>query len=189
MFELVVIGASLGGTHACSTLFANMDPSFPLPIALVQHRARSNDHLLAPVLGHQSQLPVNEITDKIPLQAPGIYVAPADYHVLIEPGHCALSVDEPILYARPSINVFFESAADAYGSDLIAILLTGASNDGAAGIKAIKDAGGMVIVQDPATAECAVMPAAGLAAAPVDFVLPLEAIPATLMRLVATAKD
>lgn len=189
MYELVVIGASLGGTQACSTLFAHMNPQFPIPIVLVQHRSRSGENLLAPILGEHSQLPVNEITDKIPLNAPGIYVAPADYHVLIEPGHCAVSVDEPILFARPSINVLFESAADAYGTHLIAILLTGASADGATGVKAIKQAGGIVIVQDPATAECAVMPEAALAAATVDFILPLEAIPAILMHLVATTKD
>ena len=118
--------------------------------------------------------------------SPGsVYLAPADYHLLIEErGQLALSTEAPVRSARPSIDVLFETAADAYGPELVGVLLTGASADGAEGLAAIKARGGRAIVQDPASAECATMPAAGISATRVDYVLPLEASGGYLVSLV-----
>ena len=115
-----------------------------------------------------------------------MYLAPPDYHVLIEPGRIALSIDEPVSYSRPSIDVLFESAADVYGPRVVAVLLTGANADGSKGLVRVKAAGGYAIVQDPSTAESPEMPAAGIASVPVDRVLPLEQIAAELVRRAAS---
>ena len=182
-FELIVIGASLGGLTALGTLLGALPADFPLPIAVVQHRHKDSDGALRAVLQRATALAVHEAEDKQPIQPGKVSLAPADYHLLVEPGAYALSVDQPVGFARPAIDVLFESAADAYGAQLIGVVLTGASDDGAQGMVAVKAHGGLAIVQDPATAECAVMPAAALAAAAVDHVLPLAAIGPLLTRL------
>lgn len=181
-FDLVVIGASLGGLHALTTLLGALPPDFPTPLVIVQHRAREATSLLS-LLQQASRLPVSEAEDKQPLQEGQVYLAPADYHVLVEQRSLALSIDGPVLYARPSIDVLFESAADACAGRVIGVILTGASADGAQGLAAIKARGGCAIVQEPAEAECRVMPEAAIAAAPVDYVLRLLAIAALLARL------
>jgi two-component system, chemotaxis family, protein-glutamate methylesterase/glutaminase len=184
--ELVAIGASLGGLNALMTLLGDIRPGLPLPIVIVQHRAISPDgHGLAQLLEEHTGLAVVEAEDKMPMRDGVVYLAPADYHLLIEePGLLALSTDAPVRSARPSIDVLFETAATAYGDKALAVLLTGASADGAAGLAAVKARGGLAIVEDPATAECRTMPAAGLAAAAVDYVLPLPKIGAHLVTLV-----
>jgi two-component system, chemotaxis family, protein-glutamate methylesterase/glutaminase len=128
--------------------------------------------------------PVVQPSDKEPLERGTVYVAPPDYHLLVDGDAFALSTDERVQYARPSIDVLFESAADAFGERTIGIVLTGANADGAAGLKRIKDAGGVAIVQDPRTAEAAAMPAAALAASTADAILPLAEIPLFLRGLV-----
>lgn len=183
MFELVVVGTSLGGLNTLSTIFGQLPASFTTPIAVVQHRHRDSDGLLVNLLQRASHLPIVEIEDKVPLNSGCIYLAPADYHVLVEPGQFALSVDEPVLHARPSIDVLFESAADAYGVRVLGIILTGASSDGALGLEAIKARGGTTLVQEPRTAECAIMPEAALAATAVDYVVPLMDIAQTMVHL------
>lgn len=184
MIELIVMGASLGGVHAVGAILAGLPGDFAIPIAVVQHRHRqSDDMLLTRALGASSRLPVLEIIDKTAIEPGAVYLAPADYHTLVESGHFALSVDDPILYARPSIDVLFESAAEAYGPRLAGVLLTGASADGAAGLRAIKAEEGFAIVQDPATAECPVMPQAALDVTRVDLILPLDRIAAALVEL------
>ena len=180
--EIIVVGASAGGLKALERLLAGLPPGFPIPIVAVQHRARESSDVYAEVLGKGSALPVREVEDDDALRAPGVYLAPPDYHVLIEPGRFALSIDEPVSYSRPSIDVLFESAADVYGARVLAVLLTGANADGAKGLVRVKQAGGYAIVQDPHTAESPEMPAAGIASAPVDRVLPLEEIAAELVR-------
>ena len=184
--ELIVVGASAGGLKALEIVLGALPRGFPVPIVAVQHRARESSDTYAEVLGKGSALPVHEIEDDDQLRAPGVYLAPPDYHVLIEPGRMALSVDDPVSYSRPSIDVLFESAADTYGARVCAVLLTGANADGAKGLVRIKQAGGYAIVQDPHTAESPEMPAAGIANAPVDVVLPLHEIAAELVRRAAT---
>lgn len=180
--EIIVVGASAGGLRALEVLLGALPRGFPIPIVAVQHRARESSDTYAEVLGKGTPLPVREVEDDDKLRAPGVYLAPPDYHVLIEPGRVALSIDDPVSYSRPSIDVLFESAADVYGARVCAVLLTGANADGAKGLMRIKQAGGYAIVQDPQTAESPEMPAAGIANAPVDRVLPLEQIADELVR-------
>jgi two-component system chemotaxis response regulator CheB len=183
--ELVTVGTSLGGLHALLVLLASLPIDLPVPVVIVQHRGTSNDGNLVGLLQHGTRLRVVEAEDKMPLEAQTVYVAPSDYHLLIEDrGWLSLSTEAAVRSARPSIDVLFETAADAYGSALTGVLLTGASADGAAGLAHIKRCGGRAIVQDPDTAESPAMPAAGIAAAAVDYVLPLERIGDHLIMLV-----
>ena len=179
---IIVVGASAGGLRALEMVLGGLPRGFPVPIVAVQHRSRESSDAYADILGRSVKLPVREIEDDDALRAPGVYLAPPDYHVLIEPGRMVLSVDDPVSYSRPSIDVLFESAADAYGAKVLGVLLTGANHDGAQGLSRIKQAGGYVIVQDPRTAESPEMPAAGIAAAPVDQVLALEDIAVAIVR-------
>jgi two-component system chemotaxis response regulator CheB len=180
--EIIVVGASAGGLRALEAVLGGLPRGFPVPVVAVQHRARESSDTYAEVLGKGTALPVHEIQDDDPLRAPGVYLAPPDYHVLVEPGRLVLSVDDPVSYSRPSIDVLFESAADVYGARVCAVLLTGANADGSKGLVRIKQAGGYAIVQDPHTAESPEMPAAGIASAPVDRVLPLEEIAGEIVR-------
>jgi len=179
---IIVVGASAGGLRALEMVLGGLPRGFPVPIVAVQHRSRESSDAYADILGRSVKLPVREIEDDDALRAPGVYLAPPDYHVLIEPGRMVLSVDDPVSYSRPSIDVLFESAADVYGAKVLGVLLTGANHDGAKGLSRIKQAGGYVIVQDPRTAESPEMPAAGIAAAPVDQVLALEDIAVAIVR-------
>ena len=183
--ELVVIGTSLGGLNALTALLRDLPASFPVPIVVVQHRTSSPDGGgLTQLLQDHARLKVIEGEDKMALHAGTVYIAPADYHLLVEePGMLALSTDAAVRAARPSIDVLFETAAEAYGPALLAVLLTGASADGAEGLAVVKARGGRAIVEDPATAECRTMPAAGLAATAVDYVLPLVKIGDHLVTL------
>lgn len=169
--ELIVIGASLGGLLALRDLLHRLQPDFSIPIAIAQHRHREQ-HRLIESLQQSSRLPLREVEDKDKLLPGQIYLAPANYHLLVELGYFQLSTDLPVSYARPSIDVLFESAADAYGRALVGVILTGANQDGAVGAAAIKAQGGQVLVQEPATAESAVMPTAAIAQG-VDAVLAL----------------
>lgn len=184
--DIIVVGTSAGGLRALETILARLPRGFPVPIVAVQHRSRESSDAYAEVLGKGTPLPVHEIVDDDPLRGPGVYLAPPDYHVLIEPGRIVLSVDDPVSYSRPSIDVLFESAADVYGAGVLAVLLTGANADGAKGLVRVKQAGGYAVVQDPHTAESPEMPAAGIAQAPVDRVLPLEEIAGELVRRVTS---
>ena len=185
--RLVVIGSSAGGLRALELVLGPLPATFPLPIVAVQHRSKESSDAYAAVIGRATKLPVRDAEDNVPLDAPGVYVGPPDYHLLIEPGRLALSVDEPVAFSRPSIDVLFESAADAYGAGVIGVLLTGANSDGALGLVRIKEAGGYVIVQDPHTADSPEMPAAGIAYAPVDRVLPLTEIARELLERTAVS--
>lgn len=182
-FEIVVVGTSLGGLTALKVLLGGLPKEFPLPIAVVQHRHKESEHSLSRFLQQFIELPIQEVEDKDELLSGRIYLAPADYHLLVEQGCFVLSTDEPVLYARPSIDVLFESAADAYAEKTIGVILTGANHDGAQGLARIKDCGGWTIVQDPVTAESAVMPKAAIAKTSVDAILPLEEIAPYLVKL------
>src|SRR5688572_27094051 len=182
---LVVIGTSLGGLHAVLSVLKPLPADLPVPVVIVQHRGPASDGNLVELLQQSTVLRVVEAEDKTALVPATVFIAPSDYHMLVEEGgSLALSTEGPVRSARPSIDVLFETAADAYGPELIGVLLTGASADGALGLARVKARGGRAIVQDPATAECATMPAAGIAATAVDYILPLERIGDHLVSLV-----
>lgn len=179
--SVVVVGTSAGGLRALERILGSLPPSFSVPIVAVQHRARESE-AFASILQTLTPIPVHEAEDKEPVVAPGVYLAPPDYHLMLEPGHLALSTDEPVGYSRPSIDVLFESAADAYGAGVLGLLLTGANQDGTKGLARIRAAGGTTIVQEPGSAENPSMPAAAIAAGVADEVLPLERIADELVR-------
>ncbi|HKO51331.1 MAG TPA: chemotaxis protein CheB [Polyangiaceae bacterium] len=175
-YDLVVMGTSTGGLHALTRLLSELPASFSLPIAIVQHRSRDSDERLSQLLSGASSIPVQEAEDKQPLQSPGVYLGPPDYHLLIEVDALALSTEEPVAYSRPSIDVLFESAAYSHGPGVIGVLLTGANQDGTRGLQRIKERGGYVIVQDPDSAESAFMPKHAVRNLLPDRVLNLEQI-------------
>ena len=182
-FSVVVIGASLGGTKAISSLLSALPGHFPLPLSIVLHRGVDCDATLRQLFQSQSTLRVLEAEDKMPLAAGHVYLAPANYHLLVGKTGFSLSTEAPVAFARPSIDVLFESASATYGSKTLGVLLTGASTDGALGAAKIRERGGIVVVQDPATAECPVMPQGAIAAEVASVILPLEAIPGILADL------
>ena len=184
-FQIVTIGTSLGGFEALSVLLGRLPKDFPLPVAVVQHRSCEDSEAFAPLLAGHIQLPVIDVEDKEEIREGHVYVGPSNYHLLVERGHFALSADEPVMHARPAIDVLFESAADAFGKDVVGVLLTGMSRDGSAGLKKIKASGGFAVVQDPETAKDGRMPAAAISAALVDRVLRLEEIASFLVELCA----
>lgn len=180
---LVTIGCSLGGLRALQVVLEALPADLPGALAIVQHRAVDSGPLV-PLLQMSCKLPVSEANDKDPIAPATVVLAPPDYHLLVElDRHFALSTAAPEKHARPSIDVLFESAAEAFGAQVVGVVLTGANEDGAAGLARIKAAGGLAVVQDPATAEGGTMPAAALAATTVDHVLVLEQIGPLLVRL------
>ena len=174
--KIVVIGASLGGLHAVRAVLRQLPAAFPAPVAIVQHRDTNSEDSLALYLQKYSAMKVAEAVDKLKITPGNVYVAPTGYHLLVDRGWFSLSTGAPVCASRPSIDVLFESAADIYGKNAIGVLLTGANQDGASGIREIKKRGGMTIVQNPETAECRVMPDSAIAACKVDHVLPLQSI-------------
>lgn len=184
--DLVAVGTSYGGLQALGVILERLPADFGPAIAVVQHRSSDSDDTLARILQDHSRLPVREVDDKEPISRGTVFIAPPDYHLLVEDGTFALSTEAPVAYSRPSIDVFFESAAEALGERTVGILLTGANADGAVGLRRIKECGGYAIVQDPETAAGRAMPAAGIAAGPVDAVLPLERIAEHLVALAAS---
>ena len=180
--SLVIVGASLGGFDALKTVLNGLPAGLPAPVVVVQHQGTSSGEL-GELLQRYAALPVCEAEDKESISPGRVYLAPAGYHLLVEPGSFALSTDAPVLYARPSIDVTFETAADAYGPGVVGVVLTGAGRDGAAGLAQVKRRGGRAIVQDPATAHRADMPAAALASVNVDWVLPLAEIAPKILAL------
>jgi two-component system chemotaxis response regulator CheB len=176
-YELVVVGASWGGLHAVGTVLDGLGETSNVAIVVAQHRGPGGGERLAPLLQRRSPLLVREAEDKDMLSGGVVYLAPPDYHTLIESdGTISLSTEGHVRHARPSIDVLFRSAAEAYRERCVGVVLTGASADGADGLALIKHLGGVAIVQDPRTAERREMPAAAIEAAHVDIVLPLEEI-------------
>jgi two-component system chemotaxis response regulator CheB len=185
-FDLIAMGASWGGLHALETVLAALPSGFPAAIAIAQHRAAdAGSGALTRMLAVRSGLDVREAGDKDPIEPGRVYLAPPDYHLLVEPAGFALSTDEQVQYSRPSIDVLFDSAADTYGRRLMAVVMTGANADGAYGIERVKRRGGTTIVQDPETAEKRDMPDAAIATGAADRVVPLEAIAPTIVELAA----
>ncbi len=184
-YEIVLIGTSWGGLSALRELIAGLPAGFALPLVVVQHRHRESDHLLAPLLQDRTSLRVCDIEDKSPIEPQNVYVAPPDYHLLIEEGFFSLSTDEPVRYSRPSIDVTFESAADAYGPNAVGVILTGANADGASGLQRIHERGGLAFVQRPETAESPAMPTAAAHAVPAARLLTIHEIAVALGDLPA----
>jgi two-component system chemotaxis response regulator CheB len=181
--RLAVVGASWGGMDALGRLVEALEPTNTLAIAVAQHRSADADSTLVRYLGKRSALPVVEADDKSAIEPGRVYIAPPDYHLFVEPGSFALSTEGAVRFSRPSIDVLFETAADAYGAELVAVVLTGANDDGCRGVLAVKEAGGLTIAQDPATAERPEMPEGAIGSGAVDLVLPLEGIALELNRL------
>jgi two-component system chemotaxis response regulator CheB len=184
--RIIAVGASLGGLEATQILLGGLPASFGCPLVIVQHRRPEVDSRLVELLNARSAMPVIEPDDKEAIEAGHVYVAPPNYHLIVEEGFFSLSLDAPVLFARPSIDVLFESVADSYGSSGLAVMLTGSNEDGALGAQAVKAAGGRVLVQDPETAKAPAAPRAVLAAVTVDGVLPLEKIAGYLIALCQT---
>jgi two-component system, chemotaxis family, protein-glutamate methylesterase/glutaminase len=182
-YEIIVVGTSWGGLSALRQLIAGLPKSFGLPLVVVQHRHRQSDHLLTTLLQDRTPLDVCEVEDKSSIVAGHVYVAPADYHLLIERGYFSLSTDDPVRFSRPSIDVTFQSAADTYAARSVGVVLTGANADGSMGLKRIFDRGGLAIVQLPATAESPAMPAAAIENVPQAHVMTIAEIAATLAAL------
>ena len=180
----IVIGTSAGGVEALSKLLPSLSPDCGVSIFVVLHLPRERPSLLADIFGPKCALPVVEAQDKQPIEPEVIYFAPPDYHLLIDEGpQLALSSDEPVHYSRPSVDVLFESAADEFGAALLGIVLSGANQDGAAGLRRIAQAGGFTMVQLPETAIATAMPEAALAAAPHSARLSLDELADALRNL------
>jgi two-component system chemotaxis response regulator CheB len=182
--QLIVVGASWGGLHAVGEILAGLPGDFGVTVLVVQHRAEEGEDLLTGLLDRRGPLPVREVEDKDPLHSGGVLVAPAGYHVLVEPDHFALSTEAVVRFSRPSIDVTLETAADALGSGVIGVVLTGANDDGAAGLAAVRRRGGFAIVQNPETAMVPTMPAAARSSAAPQAVAELSEIAPLLVRLV-----
>ena len=184
-YRAAVIGVSSGGWNALKTILGVLPEDFPLAIMVVMHRHPHSDDYLEKSLDNDCAVRVKQADEKESIISGTVYFAPPNYHLLIEDIHTlSLSVAQAVNYARPSIDVLFESAAYVYGDTLAGLILTGANNDGAGGLKKIKDMGGLVLVQYPETAEASAMPRAAIAATDPDFVLPLGEIGAFLKDLV-----
>lgn len=182
-YRLLVIGGSAGGLEAILQIFPGLQPREDLAVILVLHR-RGGESVLAEVLRDKIGWPVKEAEEKEPIRPGNLYLAPADYHLLIEKDHTfSLDYSEKIHYSRPAIDVTFETAAEAYGAGVIGLLLSGANHDGTAGLKVIKSAGGYVMVQDPAEAVVAYMPRYAFEHVAVDRVLPAKEVGAVVRSL------
>jgi len=183
-YKVIVIGSSAGGMDALLILLKALPKTFALPILIVQHLSPTSDSFLANYLNTQCQLRVKEADEKEKIFHGTVYLAPPNYHLLVEDdASLSLSVEEKVNYARPSIDVLFESAAYAFGKGVIGIVLTGANTDGSRGLSIIKQFGGIAIVQDPDGASVDTMPRAAIAATKVDYILPLEKISDLLMEI------
>ncbi|MFP5326011.1 MAG: chemotaxis protein CheB [Acidimicrobiia bacterium] len=175
--DVVVMGSSWGGMNALTHVLAALPEGFSAPVVVAQHRHKSSkEGLLASLLVPVCKCPVLDADDKQAIEPGHVYIAPADYHLIVERGHLELSVDEPVAYSRPSIDVLFESAADAYGSGVVAVVLTGANADGADGVRRVRERGGVTVAQAPETAERPEMPEAAIATGAVMHVLALDDI-------------
>jgi two-component system chemotaxis response regulator CheB len=182
--EAIVIGASAGGVEALSVILPLLPATFRPSLLIVLHLPRERPSLLVEIYEKRCVLPIREADDKEPVEPGTVYFAPPDYHMLVEKNRqIALSTDEPVHFSRPSVDVLFESAADVYGDRLLGVILTGANEDGAAGLHAIHRAGGVTVVQQPDSAKAPLMVVSALQRNPADFVLLLPEIAQLLCGL------
>jgi two-component system, chemotaxis family, protein-glutamate methylesterase/glutaminase len=187
--EVVVIGASWGGLDALRRLLGGLPADLDAAVVVAQHRApESHPTAFRDLLGAATRLTVCDAEDKQPLKRGVVFLAPPDYHLLVDGEHLSLSTEAHVAYSRPSIDVLFASAAETARERCVGVVLTGANDDGAAGLARIRELGGVAIVQDPASAERQEMPSAAVGAVPDAHVLPLEEIPELLVRLCGAGK-
>lgn len=185
--DAAVIGCSAGGLHALQQILRPLPADLDIAIVIVSHTPADGANLLPHLLGRECRLPVREAEERQPIRPRHVYVAPPNYHLLIEPDRTfALSVDPKVCNVRPAVDLLFISAADAYRHRLAAVVLTGANSDGANGLRAVAAAGGACFVQDPESAVAESMPQAAIAAVPGAQVLSLAAIPPRLLKLAAS---
>ena len=170
--KCAIIGGSAGSLKVILSMLPGLHPALAIPVIVVLHRLTHSNSSLEELLATRTVLRVKEAEDKDQLTASTIYIAPADYHLLIEKDFSlSLDVSEKVLFSRPSIDVTLQSAAEAFGPDLLAVLLSGANQDGAEGLKMVRDAGGTVAVQDPSWADNGSMPGAALKLVTPDYLL------------------
>lgn len=186
-YRAIVIGTSAGGLYALSSILNKLPASYSIPVIIVQHRAKDQKDLLEEVLQHKCRISIKQADEKEKIEGGIVYIAPPDYHLLIESDETfSLSADEPVRHSRPSIDVLFESAAVVFKEGLIGIILTGASNDGAAGTVTIKKYGGLTVAQDPAEAQFPVMPRAAIETKNVKYIQTLGEIQDFLLKIANT---
>ena len=183
--EAVVLGASAGGVEALSAILPSLPSDYPLPLMVVVHVPPDKPSLLPQLFRAKCGIDVREAEDKEPIQGGTIYFAPPDYHLLVERDkRLSLSSEEPVLYCRPSIDVLFETAAEAYSVGLVGVILTGANSDGALGLQAVWQAGGTALAQRPDQAHAPAMPSAALGACAAAQAMSLEEILVYLLKVV-----
>jgi two-component system, chemotaxis family, protein-glutamate methylesterase/glutaminase len=184
-YRAVVIGTSAGGLYALSDILEKFPARYPLPLIVVQHRAKDQRELLEEVLQSKCKIRIKQADEKEKIESSVVYIAPPDYHLLIESDETfSLSADEPVRYSRPSIDVLFETAARVYKETLVGIILTGANNDGAGGIVAVKKYGGLTIAQDPAEAQFPFMPEASVKTKAIEHIWRLSLIEKFLLETI-----
>lgn len=183
-YEAIVIGVSSGGMSALKFIFSTLPADFNVPIIIVQHISSRTDSQWIKLLDDNSNLYIKEADEKEKIKNGTVYIAPPNYHLLIEKNKTfSLTIDEKVNFARPAIDVLFETAAEAYENKLIGIILTGSSSDGTLGLKKIKKYGGLTIAQDPKTAESPFMPKSAIAVVEIDYILPLGGIVDLLIKI------
>lgn len=183
-YKAIVIGVSSGGLNVLKILLPALPADFCLPIIIVQHVGAHSENYWIDLLDGMCKLTIKEADEKEIITKGNVYISPANYHLLVEKDHTlSLSTEQKINFARPSIDVLFESAAEAYKDKLIGIILTGSNNDGAKGIKKIQEYGGLTIVQDPNTAESQYMPTSAISAISPDYILSIEKMINLLIEL------
>jgi two-component system chemotaxis response regulator CheB len=176
-YKAIVIGTSAGGLQVLSSILSVLPANFPLPVIIVQHRAKDERELLEEVLQAKCSITIRQVEEKEKIKPGVVYLAPADYHLLVEKDYSfSLSCDDYLHFSRPSIDILFETAAEVYEGALIGVILTGASKDGAAGIKQIRMHGGTTIAQDPKSAEYPLMPQAAINTGYVQYILSTKEI-------------
>lgn len=187
--RVIAIGGSADGFMGLATILQAFPMGFPAAVVITQHLPRGKKSLLPRLLARRCKLQVKEAAPAEPLRSSVVYLAPPDHHLVIEDNHLNVTAGPPVNFSRPSIDVTFQSVAARCGSRAIGVVLSGGGRDGAKGLRAIKNAGGTTIVQDPSDARIATMPLSALAADHVDFMLPISQIGPTLVRLVTEPLD
>jgi two-component system chemotaxis response regulator CheB len=181
-YDAIVIGASAGGLHALISILKPLPSNFPIPVIVVQHRAKDERSMLEEVMQHKCNINIKQADEKEEIRHGIVYFAPPNYHLLVERnGTFSLSYDVPVNFSRPSIDVLFETAADVFNKRLLGIILTGANKDGAQGMKKIKELGGTTIAQQPGTADYPEMPEAAISTGAIQHILTPEAIGSFLL--------
>ena len=183
-YKAVIIGGSAGSFQVVTKILASLPANYPLPVFLCLHRLKHIRSGFVEALSIKAAMPIKEPKDKELIKHGKIYLAPANYHMYVELGNkFALSTEDPVNHSRPSIDLAFESVAYNYNKKAVGIILSGANRDGAMGLKAIKDAGGIAIVQDPKECQVPTMTSASISTTKVDYILKTDEIIKFLLNL------